>query len=114
MTTIHHRAWRKLRDTVVREEPRCQLRLPGCTGASTTADHVIPRSIRPDLTLVRANLRGSCQSCNLKRGNKSLSAVRAASERAAQPPQALRFFGPPTNPEAAPPPLHTPLGDLVF
>ena len=51
-------------------QPTCQLRLEGCTLVATHVDHVIPRSLRPDLTMVRANLRGSCRSCNLKRGNK--------------------------------------------
>jgi hypothetical protein len=38
------RAWRKLRDQVVDEEPVCRLAFEGiCTGASTTADHVTRR-----------------------------------------------------------------------
>ena len=90
MTTIHHRSWRRLRDRVVAEEPRCWLQLPGCTGDSQTADHVIPRSERPDLTMVRSNLRGACTSCNQRRGNKSLSTLR---EPARKSPPALRFFG---------------------
>ena len=61
------RAWRKLRDRVVAEEPVCQLGLPGCTGASTTADHIVTVRDRPDLALVRSNLRGACQHCNKSR-----------------------------------------------
>lgn len=93
MTTVHHRAWRYLRDQVVREEPICWLQLPGCTTASTTADHVIPRSERPDLTMVRTNLRGACQSCNLKRGTKDANKILADEARKHQPPEALGFFG---------------------
>lgn len=62
------RAWRKLRDQVVAEEPSCQLRLPGCLGSSQTADHIVPVVQRPDLALVRSNLRGACHPCNMARG----------------------------------------------
>lgn len=64
------RAWRKLRDRVVREEPLCWLRFPGiCTSVATTADHVIPYAQRPDLAMVRSNLRGACRPCNRARSN---------------------------------------------
>lgn len=64
------RAWRKLRDQVVAEEPACRLRLPGvCTGRSTTADHILTYRDRPDLALNRANLRGACDECNRTRGS---------------------------------------------
>lgn len=62
-------AWRRLRDQVVAEEPRCWLRLPGCMVQSTRADHVIPYADRPDLVMERSNLRGACDSCNRRRGN---------------------------------------------
>jgi len=61
--------WRQLRDQVIREEPLCQLQLPGCTHISTTADHIIPRSQAPQLAYARQNLRGSCRSCNDKKSN---------------------------------------------
>lgn len=65
----HTRAWRKLRDRVVREEPTCRLQHPGvCTYWSQTADHIIPVSVRPDLAMDRGNLRGACQACNWDRG----------------------------------------------
>jgi 5-methylcytosine-specific restriction endonuclease McrA len=78
-------AWRKLRAQVIQEEPTCRLRLPGCTGTSTTADHIIPRSQRPDLTLVRRNCQGACDHCNRKRSNAAIDALR--------PAPALRYFG---------------------
>ena len=62
------RAWRKLRDQVVREEPLCWLRLPGCTQLSTTADHVASVHERPDLAMSRDNLRGACHHCNSSDG----------------------------------------------
>ena len=89
--TIHGWGWRKLRDRVVREERQCRLRLPGCTSVSTTADHIIPRSQRPDLLMVRSNLRGSCQNCNLQRGDRPLEQVRAG--HAKPRPGALDWFG---------------------
>lgn len=65
------RAWRRLRTQVIKEEPTCRIQLPGCTHISTTADHIIPVSIRPELELVRANCRGACAHCNYKRGAKT-------------------------------------------
>jgi hypothetical protein len=64
------RAWRRLRDRVVFEEPMCTLRYDCCTGASQTADHIIPVIERPDLALERGNLRGACHACNIRRRAK--------------------------------------------
>jgi 5-methylcytosine-specific restriction endonuclease McrA len=78
--------WRLLALRVVREEPVCWLRLPGCTIRSTTADHIIPVSQRPDLLLVRANCRGACRSCNTARHSlpvSQLPALRGRQQRAA-------------------------------
>lgn len=61
--------WRRLAKQVCAEEPICWLRLACCTGRSTTGDHVIPLSARPDLALVRTNVRGACRPCNNKRGH---------------------------------------------
>lgn len=66
----HTRAWRRLRDQVVREEPTCRLRFPGiCTTVSKTADHIIPVAERPELALVRSNCRGTCVPCNKARSS---------------------------------------------
>lgn len=80
------RAWRKLRDLVVREEPLCWLRLPGCTTYSQTADHVLTVKARPDLAMVRANLHGACYSCNGKRNDKTIGDLVTSNA------DALRFF----------------------
>lgn len=64
------RAWRALRDRVVVEEPECRLRLPGCTFASTTADHIKPYKTHPELVFDRDNLRGACEPCNKRRQAK--------------------------------------------
>jgi 5-methylcytosine-specific restriction endonuclease McrA len=82
--TIHSRAWTKLALQVRAEEPTCRLQLPGCTTVSTTADHIIPRSQRPDLEMVRSNLQGACKNCNYKRGNLPIEAIRT--------PKALSYF----------------------
>ncbi len=88
------RPWIRLRDQVVREEPLCRLRLPGCTVRSTTADHIVPRSRRPDLEMVRTNLRGSCRSCNLRRGTGSPDRMRRIrTEVSRKTAKALEFFG---------------------
>ena len=81
------RAWRKLRDQVVREEPLCWLRLPGCTTFSKTADHVLTVKDRPDLAMVRANLRGACVPCNLKRSDKTIGQLAVHDDA-----EALEFF----------------------
>ncbi|HEU4598855.1 MAG TPA: hypothetical protein VFS26_03850 [Solirubrobacterales bacterium] len=73
----HTRAWAKLSKQVAREEPVCWLQLPGCTHWSTTADHVIPFKLRPDLCMVRSNLRGACEHCNKSRQAKPPPVARA-------------------------------------
>lgn len=93
------RAWRVLRARVLREEPICRIRGPKCTHLSTTVDHVQPRSLRPDLTMVRSNLRGACAPCNYGRGNGTrTSPARTQQSR----PQALVDFFEPGD--TAPPP----------
>lgn len=72
----HTRAWRTLRDQVIREEPVCWLRLEGCTVRSTTGDHIIGVAERPDLALVRTNVRGACAPCNRTRNSLPVSALR--------------------------------------
>lgn len=79
---IGTRAWRKLRDQVVREEPICTLQLDeGCTYWSNTADHIINRADRPDLAMERSNLRGACRHCNYVRGGRDRHARRQQGRR---------------------------------
>jgi 5-methylcytosine-specific restriction endonuclease McrA len=85
----HTRAWRALRDRVVREEPICRLQIAGvCTRVSTTGDHIITIHQRPDLALVRTNVRGACEPCNRTRGQMPDSAI----ARADHVPPALSIF----------------------
>jgi 5-methylcytosine-specific restriction endonuclease McrA len=82
------RAWVRLRDRVVREEPTCRLRFPGiCTTVSTTADHIKPVSTHPELALERTNVRGACTPCNEARRT-----VPDESLRLDQPSAALGIF----------------------
>lgn len=82
-------AWRRLSKRVAQAEPVCWLQLEGCTRVSTTGDHLVPVTDRPELALVRANVRGACRSCNFKRGNMPLSALRLA--QGSQPAAASVF-----------------------
>lgn len=90
--------WRRLAKQVCAEEPICWLRLACCTTRSTTGDHVIPLSTRPDLALVRSNVRGACRPCNNKRGHLPPELARemygTATEAQATPakPRALDIF----------------------
>jgi 5-methylcytosine-specific restriction endonuclease McrA len=77
----HTRAWRRLRDQVVREEPTCRLRITDvCTTVSTTAAHIVAVRDRPELTMERTNLEGSCAPCNRAAGTLSQAAVMAVQD----------------------------------
>lgn len=80
------RAWSELAKRVAREEPICWLQFEGvCTRRSTTGDHVIPVTERPDLALVRSNVRGACAACNYARRNLPVTALRLGGEADARP-----------------------------
>lgn len=55
------RAYSKLKKVVLKSHPWCQ----ACENArSTTVHHRIPRSVRPDLLLSKANLMALCEPCH--------------------------------------------------
>lgn len=54
------RAWRRIRDAVLAEEPVC-----ACGAQATEVDHIVARSRGGDDR--RENLRGICKPCNLAR-----------------------------------------------
>ncbi len=60
--------WAKISRRVVARDKVCQLRLAGCTGIATTADHIVPRSKGGGNEM--SNLRGACRHCNSSRGNR--------------------------------------------
>lgn len=66
------RPWRRTRLYVLeRDGYVCQLRLPGCLGRASTADHIVPLSMGgPSLP---ENLRAACLPCNLRRGARDLT-----------------------------------------
>lgn len=84
-------AYKVLARTVVREEPLCKLRLPGCTRWTTTADHVLPVKTHPELAMLRSNLQGACKHCNSAKQDRNPSELR---KRAAAQPAALDWFDP--------------------
>lgn len=91
------RAWQRLAAQVIKEEPICWLQLDGCTIRSTTGDHIITASARPDLALVRSNVRGACRHCNNKRGHLPPELARqmystTQARHDGQRPQALSIF----------------------
>jgi 5-methylcytosine-specific restriction protein A len=58
-------AWQRLRVQVLMDEPLCRF----CTGQGRVTpardvDHILPITQRPDLRLVRSNLRPLCQPCH--------------------------------------------------
>jgi 5-methylcytosine-specific restriction endonuclease McrA len=58
--------YKRNRQTVLAREPVCHWRFEGCTGRSTTADHLIAVSRGGSNDL--ANLVGACEPCNRRRG----------------------------------------------
>lgn len=59
-------AWRRTRLLVLqRDNYRCQIRGPRCTGHATHVDHVLGRGLSESL----ADLRAACEPCNLERGD---------------------------------------------
>ena len=58
----------KSKRVLQRDHYQCQLRLPGCQGRATTADHIVPRSRGGTSDL--ANLVSACRHCNSAKGNR--------------------------------------------
>jgi 5-methylcytosine-specific restriction endonuclease McrA len=59
--------WKKLRIRVLRRDPRCRYELPGCTGISTIADHIIAGAFGGSDDM--DNLAGICASCSAKKSS---------------------------------------------
>ena len=70
------RPWRRLREQILRRDPYCTIRGPKCKRISTTVDHIIPLSIRPDLAHEPTNLRGACGPCNYAGGARIANATK--------------------------------------
>lgn len=76
------RPWRRLRAQVLAEEPWCRHR---CGRPAAHVDHIIPRSIRPDLAHHRPNLQGLCGPCNLAKATHAEGTYRCDGCTTAQP-----------------------------
>lgn len=77
-----HHATRWSKAVLARYGTRCALQLEGCTQVATTADHIIPRSQRPDLAYDVTNGRPACRRCNSKRGTDPHAAAPTVDDRA--------------------------------
>lgn len=68
--STHHPTarWKRTRLAVLhRDGYECQLRLAGCTGRATTADHIVPLALGGAM-YDPANLRAACGHCNSTSG----------------------------------------------
>ncbi len=64
--------WRALRQQVIKEDGKtcaeCRVRING--SKDLTVDHIVPRSLYPELALKRDNLQVLCRSCNSSKGDR--------------------------------------------
>lgn len=74
------RLQRKQRSDILKRDPVCYLRFPGCTDASTVEDHVIPLSQGGDRWSY-SNRRGACTSCHNIKTQQEAQAARKTRTR---------------------------------
>lgn len=61
-------AWRKIRPIILeRDEYRCKIQGPKCTGKANTVDHIVPIE-SGGAWYDEDNLRAACGPCNYGRG----------------------------------------------
>lgn len=66
-------AWTQASKAVLaRDGYRCQIRLPGCLGRATSADHVIELEDGGPLYEL-GNLQAACRPCNTAKRNRALA-----------------------------------------
>ena len=65
--------WRALRQQVIKEDgttcAECGVRIN--SSKDITVDHIVPRSLYPELALKRDNLQVLCRSCNSSKGDRN-------------------------------------------
>lgn len=79
----------RIRAEVLHRDPYCTLRLEGCEGASTVADHIVPAA--EGGRYEPANLRGACDHCNSVLGGHQAAGTQPSSrtgsaDRSDEPP----------------------------
>lgn len=67
------RLYRKIVKEMLEEDPRCEIKAPGCTGIAEGLQHKVKRSSKNLLN--RKNLLRSCNSCNKWIENNPLEAI---------------------------------------
>ena len=67
------RLYRKIVKEMLEEDPRCEIKVPGCTGIAEGLQHKVKRSVKNLLN--RKNLLRSCNSCNTWIENHPLEAI---------------------------------------
>lgn len=74
-------AWKRLRVKVLkRDNYRCQLREPGCTGDATQVDH-ITNTAAGGAELDPDNCQSSCPTCNARKAQREAVKARTAWKR---------------------------------
>lgn len=67
------RLYRKIVKEMIEEDPRCEIKAPGCTGKAEGLQHKVKRTSKN--LLDRKNLLRSCNSCNTWIENNPLEAI---------------------------------------
>ena len=67
------RLYRKIVKEMIEEDPRCEIKAPGCTGIAEGLQHKVKRTSKNLLN--RKNLLRSCNSCNTWIENHPLEAI---------------------------------------
>lgn len=75
-TVTRTTAWQKLRPQVLnRDNHRCQIQHPGCTGHATQVDHII-NTAAGGAKLDPDNCQAACRPCNARKAQQESAADR--------------------------------------
>lgn len=64
--TKHQKLWAAARRKFIKDNPEalCAIRYPGCYYFASDVDHIIKRSVAPELRYVQSNLQWACRWCH--------------------------------------------------